>query len=711
VLIFSVIEHFVKAQALSAEAAKTTGEEAIMPLFINTNVSSLNAQRQLNKAGMGLDTAMERLSSGSRINSAADDAAGLAISNRQTSQIRGLDQAVRNANDGISLIQTAEGALSESTNILQRMRELSVQSANGIYGDNDRATLDAEVKQLVSELDRIAKTTSFNGQKILDGSLGKIDLQVGSQANETIGFKIAAVDSKTLGMGSLSADVVSDEITSTFSSLTLSNEDVMINGQAVGALGTGSTVQDLLDNINKNINGVTASSVVELTASSVGTGIVGDTASTITLTNNDGTTQSLQIKNTDSLQQYADAVNAGFSGRVSATIGDDGKLSLSAQDARSIAVTGTNTTGTDGSAQARIVLTSDTGDDITVERGATGTMTDLNNLGFRETDTGGVIEGVGLVANSNGANEALTAGELTINGVVIDHKDSDSLLKKVANINSVTDQTGVTAKAYSTLSIDMKSFVASAAANVDNLEINGIAVDLALATTDTTESIVTKLNGFTDQTGVTARLQGTNIVLESDQGAINLTNATANTFFGSASGIETVTKSYISSAGSFVESGTTMTSSGSFTAEAGLKLVSNNGNPISVELKDGSDAARLGLRESNTLGEGSFGSAISSISIDTAANAQKAIGVIDNALEAVNDIRSDLGAVSNRLDFTISNLSNVSENTSAARSRIMDADFAAETAALSRSQVLQQASQAMLAQANARPQQVLSLLQ
>ncbi len=682
-----------------------------MPLFINTNVSSLNAQRQLNKAGMGLDTAMERLSSGSRINSAADDAAGLAISNRQTSQIRGLDQAVRNANDGISLIQTAEGALSESTNILQRMRELSVQSANGIYGDNDRATLDAEVKQLVSELDRIAKTTSFNGQKILDGSLGKIDLQVGSQANETIGFKIAAVDSKTLGMGSLSADVVSDEITSTFSSLTLSNEDVMINGQAVGALGTGSTVQDLLDNINKNINGVTASSVVELTASSVGTGIVGDTASTITLTNNDGTTQSLQIKNTDSLQQYADAVNAGFSGRVSATIGDDGKLSLSAQDARSIAISGTDTTGTDGSAQARIVLTSDTGDDITVERGATGTMTDLNNLGFRETDTGGVIEGVGLVANSNGANEALTAGELTINGVVIDHKDSDSLLKKVANINSVTDQTGVTAKAYSTLSIDMKSFVASAAATVDNLEINGIAVDLALATTDTTESIVTKLNGFTDQTGVTARLQGTNIVLESDQGAINLTNATANTFFGSASGIETVTKSYISSAGSFVESGTTMTSSGSFTAEAGLKLVSNNGNPISVELKDGSDAARLGLRESNTLGEGSFGSAISSISIDTAANAQKAIGVIDNALEAVNDIRSDLGAVSNRLDFTISNLSNVSENTSAARSRIMDADFAAETAALSRSQVLQQASQAMLAQANARPQQVLSLLQ
>lgn len=682
-----------------------------MPLYINTNVSSLNAQRQLNKAGMGLDQAMERLSSGSRINSAADDAAGLAISNRQTSQIRGLDQAVRNANDGISLIQTAEGALSESTNILQRMRELSIQSANGIYSDTDRATLDAEVSQLVSELDRIAKTTSFNGQNILDGSLGDIDLQVGSQANQTIGFSISAVDAGTLGMGSLSADVVSDEIAANFSTLSFSEQDVLINGQAIGAISTGSSVEDLVDKINENVNGVTAATAVDLTASSVGTGIVGDTASVVTLTNNDGTTQSIQIKNTDSLQEYADAINEGFGGRVSATIGDDGKLSMSAQDARAIDITGTDTTGTDGGARAKIILTSDSGDDITIERGSTGNMTDLNNLGFRETDSGGVIEGVGLVANSNGANESLTAGELTINGVVIDHNDSGSLEKKVANINDVSDQTGVTAVAYATMTIDMTSFVASGAATTDNLEINGVAVDLNLAASASTEDVVAAFNDWSDQTGVSARLLGTNIVLESDQGAINISNATADTFFGSTSGIETVTKAFISSAGAFTEGTATMTTASAFTAEAGLKLTSENGNPISVELKDGSDPARLGLRESNTLGEGSFGTALSSISIDTAANAQKAISVIDNALETVNDIRSDLGAVSNRLDFTISNLSNVSENTSAARSRIMDADFAAETAALSRSQVLQQASQAMLAQANSRPQQVLSLLQ
>ncbi|HSG63036.1 MAG TPA: flagellin, partial [Pseudomonadales bacterium] len=157
-----------------------------MPLVINTNVSSLNSQRQLVRSGNDMETAMERLSSGKRINSASDDAAGLAIANRMTSQIRGLNQAVRNANDGISMIQTAEGALDESTNILQRMRELSIQAANGIYTDADRSTLDAEVQQLKAELQRIADSTTFNGQKLLDGSLGTVELQVGNQANQTI---------------------------------------------------------------------------------------------------------------------------------------------------------------------------------------------------------------------------------------------------------------------------------------------------------------------------------------------------------------------------------------------------------------------------------------------------------------------------------------------------------------------------------------------
>ena len=171
-----------------------------MPLIINTNISALNAQRQLVKSGDEMSQAMERLSSGKRINTAADDAAGMAISSRMTSTIRGLNQAVRNANDGISLIQTAGGALEESTNILQRMRELSIQSANGIYTDANRTSLNAEVQQLKQELTRIATTTSFNGLKILDGTLGDIDLQIGTEANETITLKVGSgFDAESLG--------------------------------------------------------------------------------------------------------------------------------------------------------------------------------------------------------------------------------------------------------------------------------------------------------------------------------------------------------------------------------------------------------------------------------------------------------------------------------------------------------------------------------
>ena len=170
-----------------------------MALVINTNVPSLNSQRQLVSSGASLDKSTERLSSGLRINSAKDDAAGLAISNRMTSQVRGLDQAIRNANDGVSMIQTAEGALQESTNILQRMRELAVQSSNGIYNDADRQTLDAETQQLKAELDLISETTSFNGKNLLDGSLGATKLQVGSQANQTIEVKIGSFSTNSLG--------------------------------------------------------------------------------------------------------------------------------------------------------------------------------------------------------------------------------------------------------------------------------------------------------------------------------------------------------------------------------------------------------------------------------------------------------------------------------------------------------------------------------
>ncbi len=253
---------------------------------------SLNAQNQLSKSQSAQQSAMERLTSGKRINGAKDDAAGLAISNRMSSQIRGLDQAVRNANDGISMIQTAEGALEESTNILQRMRELSIQSANGTYSEGNRSTLDAEVKQLVSELDRIAETTSFNGQNILDGSLGKTALQVGSEANQTIEFSIGKMDAKTLGMGSTSSDVMGAATTLVADDTVLTKGSIDINGQSILATGetwsgdsATDTFGDLIEKINTNVRGITAGTYAETTATSVGTGVLvkGTSALTVTL--------------------------------------------------------------------------------------------------------------------------------------------------------------------------------------------------------------------------------------------------------------------------------------------------------------------------------------------------------------------------------------------------------------------------------------------
>jgi flagellin len=171
-----------------------------MALSINTNVPSLTAQRNLSKSQGTLNTSLQRLSSGLRVNSAKDDAAGLAISDRMTSQIRGLNQAARNANDGISLAQTAEGALQESTNLLQRMRELAIQSANDTNSASDRQSLQDEVMQIQAEINRIAETTSFNGRNLLDGSFGVAKFHVGAEANQTI--NVTTGDARGTKLGS-----------------------------------------------------------------------------------------------------------------------------------------------------------------------------------------------------------------------------------------------------------------------------------------------------------------------------------------------------------------------------------------------------------------------------------------------------------------------------------------------------------------------------
>lgn len=232
-----------------------------MALTINTNVASLNAQRNLNSSQSALSKSMQRLSSGLRINSAKDDAAGLGISDRMTGQIRGLNQAVRNANDGISLAQTAEGALQETTNILQRMRELAVQAANGSNSSTDRDSLNAEFGQLQSEIERISSTTQFNGKNLLDGSFsaGQGTFQIGANASQTIAFSIGSMDTPTLGVAASQIDIAGSATYANIASA-ISAIDTAIDtvGSQRGELGAvqnrfESTIANL-SNISENLS-------------------------------------------------------------------------------------------------------------------------------------------------------------------------------------------------------------------------------------------------------------------------------------------------------------------------------------------------------------------------------------------------------------------------------------------------------------------------
>jgi len=488
-------------------------------------MTGLSAQRQLNRSQMGMQTAMERLSSGLRINSAKDDAAGLAISDRMTAQVKGLNQAVRNANDGISLSQTAEGALQESTNILQRMRELSVQSANDSNSASDRSNLQKEVVQLQSELNRIANTTTFNGKKLLDGSFSGQQFHVGSQANEAIAVTISGATTEVLG---------SDRF--------LSNSDAGTINDAVQALDNNVSAQTL------TVAGGLGSSDI-----SVGAG--------------------------DSAKAIADAINAKSES------------------------TGVSATG------------------ITFAK----------------------LSGV----SANGT-------------------------------------------------IDFKLYGQN--------ESSAATVSASVTTTDLT-ALAEAINGQAGKTGITA-------TLSSDKLSVELKNSegydiTIEDFNHSGASGETMKLDGLDSTGVAITGGTqvTLTQGGTNDATVGGNLVLNSNLGFTVK-SNVADEIAVG-----TTANASVLQKVADINIGTQAGSNSALSVIDGALAKIADSRASLGAVQNRFSSTISNLENVSQNVSAARSRVQDADFAAESASLARNQILQQAGISMLAQANASSQSVLSLLQ
>ncbi len=470
-----------------------------MASTINTNINSLTAQRNLSMSQSSLSTSMQRLSSGLRINSAKDDAAGLAIADRFTSQIRGNTQAARNANDGISLAQTAEGALGSIGTNLQRIRELSVQSANATNSASDRAALQQEVGQLASEIERVATQTQFNGINLLDGSFTAQAFQVGANVGQTI--TVSSIDSA--------------------------------RGSDLG-----------------KYNGV------NLTSSSIGTA------------SNTAAAQSLVVGGTT----YA--------------------LGSIANDAKAIAnaITAQNIAG------------------MTVTAGKT------------------------TVAGGTQAVTTTTAGTatLSVNGVTLTLNATTDAATNRANavtaFNNASASTGVTAR-------DTGSGVELTAADGRNIDVSGFALGTAVATT-------------IDDFGL---------------GAAAVTGGTLNIDYVAPTGV-----------------------TGSVSATGAWTLAATN--------------------------IASTGTAVNALDISTVAGANAAIKSVDAALSNINSSRATLGAIQNRFSSTVENLQTSAENLSASRSRIQDADFASETANLSRAQILQQAGTAMVAQANQLPQGVLALL-
>ena len=480
-----------------------------MTQSINTNVASLNAQRNLARSQSLLSTSLERLSTGLRINSAKDDAAGLAISERFTTQIRGLNQAVRNASDGISLSQTAESALGELTNNLQRIRELSVQSANATNSVSDRAAIDDEVQQRLAEVDRIASQTSFNGLKVLDGSFGNAAFQVGANVGEKINVSLTT-GVRTSQIGQIA---------------TL--QGAAVNNAAIGAgqlsisVGTGAAVE------------------------------IGASAS-------------------NSAQDKVAAINAA-------------------------SVTG-----------------------------LTATATTTATSAFTTLDEGAADDG----------DETYS---LTINSTAI--------------------------------------FTTEA---------------LSGGATITAQDLVDRVNLFANETGVTASTDGTDVTFTAVDGRnIDISQTRAGT--APAGGLTTA-----GVAGDLAGSGATNFGQVTLTATDNITITGGN-------------EALIGFTGNTSIARDTTG--LDNVTVDTVANAEEAIQRVDAALSTINSLRSEFGAIQNRFESTIANLQTVSENLAASRGRILDADFAAETAELTKAQILQQAGVSVLTQANAQPQLALSLLQ
>ncbi|MGJ0517106.1 MAG: flagellin [Methylomicrobium sp.] len=628
-----------------------------MAQVINSNISSLNAQRNLNSSQASLATSLQRLSSGLRINSAKDDAAGLAISERFTTQIRGNDQAARNANDGISLAQSAEGDLVTIASNLQRMRELAVQAANATNSDSDRKAIDGEVQALSAEIDRVAQNSSFNGTKLLDGSFTAKNFQIGANNTSSDVIQISSISSaRTSDLGS-AGSTFSATNTGTATTAALAAGDLTLNGQQVGASKIGALPGQTTSSaysIAEAINAVSAQSGVTATANP--NTVSGSAATAFTAIAAD----TFSINGINIGAVAAGGTAAGQGANVAAAINQ-----VSTQ---------TGVTASANTTTGALTLTAADGRDINISTSAANKATLLTQTGLA---TGNVS--VAGTTVSLGAFSTLTSTDATDKvGITV---DGTTVLASTA-----VGAGGVTA---ATLATALNTFLTSNTGYQATLTSDGSSLGTAVTGANLTAGV-----SLTKSDGTAVDLQ---ITFSDTTGALAPAGTTGGGFAGKTNGDVTATVSNTTAAGA-----------GQVSNHGTITLSSTSADGIVL---GGAGAANAGFTTGTTAATTTSSvNSIASVNVLTAANASKALDAIDGALQTINTSRASLGAYQNRFATVVDSLQTRTENLAASKSRITDADFAKETANLTRAQILQQAGTAMLSQANQLPQGVLSLL-
>jgi flagellin len=700
----------------------------IMSMVIGTNIPSLTAQRHLASSKNDMEDAMERLASGSRINSSRDDAAGLAIAGRMTSQISGLNQSVRNANDGIALAQSAEGALDETTSILQRMRDLSVQASSDTLTSVDRTSIQQEITALTSEIDRISSTTTFNNKSLLDGTATALQFQVGTSAGESVSLSVKGASATDLGLmaGSTTGSVASLNGARMATLQAVYSDSIQINGKdwatdiapttAVGATlavtnssGLAVTAKtSTADGVKAIINEGTSRHGAVATASNVvkSTGLF--TSSQATNTNADITINGSSVQASSNIVSFAANINDLGLTTKARLVDNNTYIELFNDTGENIVVGGT--VAGSGLASATQIgflqLSNADGTATTIERGKDSVVktTELTTriMGFNEHVGESSIEGRSV----SNAKLLATVDDFTINDISISPSTTSmtvaSAATLAAHLNTFSTQTGVTATAENTVTLNMdttnvSNAIKSTNASTDKMTVNGVVIAFTTAT-DTMANIIGTMNTSLATSGIVATASGNAITLTSNTGdRISVTDTSSNV--GNFEHADGVIQAAVATLVAY-EGHLTLTN------ESGGDVRFGTVNGTAAELT--STLAKLGLVSQ---GDGTTTATTSAgLSMSTSASAAKSITAIDAALEKVFAARGQLGAFQNRLDHTVANLRNVSENTAFSKSQIQDTDFATESANLAKAQVLQQAGTAMLAQANASGQSVLSLL-